>query len=158
MRLPIPLVVSALVLTLSALAACGGSKPDTTQPVEPTRPDYRARVAERIAAAADAPVFTLRHNPATCSCPPYEVLLGHVWHRVAFDAADEDDPVVLQLTREVEQAQRERRTRSFLVQGSLDDTLATCGRGAIYVTLKPTAYGPPPPDPSPEDDGDADAD
>ena len=138
---------AALVVTgLLVLAGCG-----TVEPARKAnaKPRYDEIVAKRVAAASDKTTFHLRYNPATCGCPPYEIALGGVWQRVALDVSDEPDPVVTLLRAATTRDQKAGRLGIYTLQGELEDALATCARGTIYVTFRPTAFGPPPPSGSP---------
>ncbi|MGM0576666.1 MAG: hypothetical protein ACQEXJ_13135 [Myxococcota bacterium] len=136
-----------LVAALLGLAACGSTsqaKDGDGAPEEEAPQTYDAKVRARLEVAREERVHVLRHNPTTCGCPPYELRLDGHWHRVAFDAPDEDDPALLALQEAVAADAGREAGRQYVMQGKLDSTLVTCGRGAIVVTLDPTAFGPPP--------------
>jgi hypothetical protein len=131
--------MAALALVL--LGGCGGVRKATPSLNGPP-PDYAETVRLRLAAAADAESHTLRFNPAACGCPPFEVRLGEAWQRVAFDVSDEQDPVLVALREQTAAAPRREAGRTWEVQGRLDTSLITCGRGALVVTLRPTELLP----------------
>lgn len=127
-------------LTVSALALIGCASAPEPRGVA----TYADVVRARVEAAKSESSFALRHNPAACNCPPFEVRLGSTWQRVELvtQAPDgEEDPVILALRQVVERHTLSgRRERGELrVQGRLEDTLGTCGRGALYVSLVPLA-------------------
>ena len=127
-----------------AAAACSGAP---TAPAPDPAVAYAERVLARIAAAREAPSFTLRFNSSSCDCPPFEIDLGGVWHRVAFAGAEADDPVIVALDEAATAARAGRGPSTWQVQGSLEDALTTCARGALVVPLSPTAVVPAGPAP-----------
>lgn len=140
---------------LLLLAACSGSKPAGKKDEPPEPPDYAERVRERMEQESERVAFEVRHNPAACACPPYEIRLTGMWHRLRFDTSDEEDPTLVALAQAVKKSEQGKKPESFLIQGQLDDDLTTCGRGTIVVTLSPSAFGPPevePPEEPEEDD------
>lgn len=132
------------------LAGCASARADKPSLSAPP-PDYGQIVRARLAAASDSRVFTVRFNPAACGCPPFEVRLSDVWQRVAFDVSSEEDPVLVALRAATADSTRREPGRTWIVQGRLDSSPITCGRGALVVTLRPTALGPPasPDEPAP---------
>jgi len=114
-----------------ALAACASAPPRA-----PKSATYLRAVEARVEAASDTTRFVLRHNPATCDCPPYEVKLGEVWQRVELVGVDEDDATLQALDVAVSQAP----DAEVVIEGHLDSELATCGLGTLYVSLVPTAF------------------
>ena len=104
---------------------------------------YVGKVEARVKAAQEEARFVLRHNPAAaCGCPPFELKLGTQWQRVEIIGGEADDPTVLALAEISEQppavGQRDRRV--FGVEGQLEERVALCGRGGLYVSLVPTAF------------------
>jgi|GEM_PF-1309568 len=143
----------ALVFAACLLAGC-----PSTQRVDPAQDPAHAwaeTVRQRVLAARDDPSYTLRYNPCACDCPPYEVRLAGVWHRVLFAGAGPDDETILALETAVEDARARRVNATWQLQGNLDDVLTTCGRGTLVVALSPSAFGAPPvvPDEEEEDEG-----
>jgi hypothetical protein len=137
----------AAALLMSACASARSDKPSLSAPA----PDYAQTVRARLALASSQRDFTVRFNPAACGCPPFEVRLADVWQRVAFDVSSEDDPVLVALRDATASSARREPGQTWDVQGRLDSSLITCGRGALVVTLRPTALGAPedPDEPSP---------
>ncbi|TNF31518.1 MAG: hypothetical protein EP329_12215 [Deltaproteobacteria bacterium] len=111
---------------------------------------WASTVRERIVAARDQPSYTLRYNPAACDCPPFEIRLGEVWHRVLFAGAGPDDETIQALDAAVQDARARRVNATWQIQGSLDDALTTCARGLLVVSLSPSAFGAPPAVPAEE--------
>ncbi|MCB9727323.1 MAG: hypothetical protein H6744_00755 [Deltaproteobacteria bacterium] len=141
---------AALLVSMAAALAAGCATARPAPSLSDPAPDYAALVRERIVAANEDRVHTLRFNPAACGCPPFEVLLGEVWQRVTFDVSDDQDPVLVELRAATAASPRREAGRTWQVQGRLDTSLITCGRGALVVTLRPTALGPEePPDAEP---------
>lgn len=134
----------AAAAAVAALVACGPTSQLATPPApgQPP-PDYAARVRTRLAAEAEAPSHRVRYLPALCGCPPYEILLAGVWHRLALELDDPEDPTFLALREAYPEGDVEARLHVQELQGDLDEELTTCGRGAIVVTMRPTAFGPP---------------
>ena len=95
-------------------------------------------------AALEEVRFVLRHNPAgECGCPPFEVKLGDRWQRVEI-GGEEDDPAIVALRQVAEAAPGNdgaatHDRRLFEVEARLDEGVALCGRGGLYVSLVPTA-------------------
>ncbi|MEZ4267416.1 MAG: hypothetical protein R3F39_13635 [Myxococcota bacterium] len=139
MRRALPWALVAVAL-FAACASSRGGKPSLTAPA----PDYAETVRQRLLEANDTRVFTLRFNPAACGCPPFEVHLGEVWQRVAFDVSNEEDPVLVALREATAKQPRRGAGHTWIVQGRMDSSLITCGRGALVVTMRPIAFGPPP--------------
>jgi len=132
-----------LLLVLAALAGCG-TGPARVDPAADPAHAWALEVHARIAAVRNQPSFTLRYNPAACDCPPFEIQLEGVWHRVVFAGSSPDDEAIQALDTAVKDARSRRVNATWQVQGSLDDTLATCARGALVVALTPTAFGAAP--------------
>lgn len=129
------------VLLLTACASARADKPSLSAPAP--APDYGETVRARLVAASDLRAFTVRFNPAACGCPPFEVRLSEVWQRVSFDVSSEEDPVLVGLRAATADSARREPGQTWIVQGRMDSSLITCGRGALVVTLRPTALGPP---------------
>lgn len=135
------LIVAATLAFGAAAGGCGSA------PAAPKRAEtYVDRVAARVLATIDEVRFVLRHNPAgECGCPPFEVKLGDRWQRVEI-GGEEDDPAIVALRQVAEAvpggdrdaAARDRRL--FEVEARLDEGVALCGRGGLYVSLVPTAF------------------
>jgi|GEM_PF-4480604 len=121
------------------LVACGSAAP-TTKRAE----TYVDRVQARVQAALEEVHFLLRHNPTgECGCPPFEVKLGDRWQRVEI-GGEGDDPALAALRQVADSAygkSREARDRRvFEVEAHLEEGVALCGRGGLYVSLVPTAF------------------
>lgn len=102
-----------------------------------TRHDaYLVRVEERVKAAHGNGTFRLRANPSACACPAFEVELGGVWQRVEIAGIEPDDPIAVRLDEMVQA----RDPAVVVVEGHLDDAVGICARGALYVSLVPTAF------------------
>lgn len=108
---------------------------------EVTPPSYAERVAARLDKEESREAHLVRYNPTPCGCPPHEIKLDGLWHRVQFDVEQADDPVLLALQRAEEMARAQGRLEHHTVQGQLISELSTCGRGAIMIHLVPTAFG-----------------
>ncbi len=120
-------------MTCAAFAACA------SDPAPKRAETYVDRVELRVLAARDDGRYLLRHNPAdACGCPPFEVKLGEVWHRVAI-GGEVDDPAIVSLLEATATPEVHDR-RVFEVEARLDDEVALCGRGGLYVSLVPTAF------------------
>lgn len=80
-------VTTAVLVLTAVLSACSGSSN--------VKPDRLALDRLEAVARTHAPndQFTLRHNPAACDCPPFEVLLDGTWHRTFLEPNDPDGPV-----------------------------------------------------------------
>ncbi|MFO0750174.1 MAG: hypothetical protein U1F43_31575 [Myxococcota bacterium] len=130
----------ALALALAALSGCA-----STPPRMPRSAAYLAAVRERVATHADETRFVLRHNPSSCDCPPFEVKLGEVWQRTELVGVDDDDATVLALEAAIETGP----DAELAIEGHIEGEPATCGRGALYVSLVPTAFIGPPAQPAP---------
>lgn len=135
----------ALLLGVSACA-----KGSTTPPAAPSPPTYAERVQERVQGASERNLHELRFNPGLCGCPPFELELQGRWHRVTFDVADDSHPVLVELRAAVERHEAAGEVKRYLIQGRLDDRVATCGQGALFLTLDPSAFGAPEPPEGPE--------
>ncbi len=132
---------SAALLALLMGTGCASSPPRPVEPAAEPALDYGQRVRARIEAARREPHVLVRHNPAPCGCPPFEVMLGGFWHRVAFDVRDEEDPTVVALSEAARDAPPEA-VATWRVAGHLDDVLSTCGRGTVVVSLRPAELVP----------------
>lgn len=97
----------------------------------------------RILVAQDAPAVWLRLNPSTCGCPKYEVRLDGVWHRAVFAVTDPDDEVMAAIAA----AETADPLQVWPLQTGIDSALSTCARGALVVSLSPTAFGDEVPEP-----------
>ena len=117
-----------------------------TRPVEPPAPTYVERIQERVQGASERELHELRYNPGLCGCPPFELELHGRWHRVTFDVADDSHPVLVELREAVERDESTGALGRYLIQGRLEDRVETCGQGALFLTLDPTAYGAPEPE------------
>ncbi len=133
-----------VVLGVIYLVGCAAIAPASPGRSERS-PGYLEIVEARLAEHGDSGPWTLRFNPAPCSCPAFEVLLGESWHRVAFDA-DEEDPLMVRLA-EQSALPEGRESTLWRLGGRLLLQATRCGRGALYVTLVPEE---PEPSPSPE--------
>jgi hypothetical protein len=131
-------------LVAAALVACAGG-PERVDPSADPAHAWAVAVRARVAAARDQPSFTLRYNPAACDCPPFEVRLDGIWHRVLFAGAGPEDAAMQALDAAVRDARARRVNATWQIQGSLDDSLTTCARGTLVVALSPSAFGAPPP-------------
>lgn len=121
--------VSHVVLALVALlSACAGSVPLKKSPPEG---GYLRAVKERVAAVQGNVSLSLRHNPAPCDCPPHEVLVADVWHRVALDVGTSDEEALADAAGFFEAHPTQRLT----VTGTIGPELRSCARGAIFLTL-----------------------
>ena len=139
------LAVLVTILAPFTLSACAAKPAKKTPP--PAAPTYAERVLERVKSASEREVHDLRYNPTVCGCPPFEVQLDGRWLRSTFDVADDSHPVLMALREAVEADEAAGRLGTYVVQGRLLDRVTTCGQGAIFVTLDPSAYGAPPPPP-----------
>lgn len=117
-----------------ALGACASSPPQ-----KPRTAAYLRIVEQRVEVAREQPSFVLRHNPTACDCPPFEVLLGETWQRVELVGVDEEDATILAIDAAIDT----RPEAEVTIEGRLDGDLQTCGRGALYVSLVPTALVDP---------------
>lgn len=116
------------------LAGCGSSPT-----VKPRTAAYLRVVEARVAAASESTRFVLRHNPAACGCPPFEVQLGDTWQRAELVGVEPDDTTILGLEAKLEAHPDAEMT----IEGRLDGELATCGRGMLYVSIVPSALVDP---------------
>ena len=129
-----------VALGLALLTACA----TTRAPVEaPVAPSYHDVLLARLNEASSTTRHALRYNPSPCACPAFEVFLGEHWTRVDLIGDDTDDPVVERLTAAA-RGRDDQTLQTFVVEGSLEETLATCATGKLYVTLDVTAFEPPP--------------
>lgn len=131
---------------LLGLGACATKA--VTPPSPPSTPTYIERIQERVQTASERDLHELRYNPGLCGCPPFELELEGRWHRVTFDVVDDSHPVLVELRASVERDELGGELGRHLIQGRLEDRIATCGQGALFLTLDPKAYGAPEP---PED-------
>ncbi len=99
------------------------------------RDGYLVRVEERVRLARANGTFTLRANPTACACPAFEVELGGVWQRVELVGLEPDDPMAARL----DEMARAREASVVTVEGHLEEAIGVCARGALYVSLVPTA-------------------
>ncbi len=143
----------ALLLSMSACATRSIAPPSAPEP-----PTYAERIQERIQEAAERELHELRYNPGLCGCPPFELELQGRWHRVTFDVADDSHPVLVELRADVERDESQGELGRYLIQGRLEDGVATCGQGSLFLTLDPTAYGEPEPPEVPEPPEEAEGD
>ena len=123
---------------MAAVLAAACASQETKKPrVE----NYVDRTLVRVQAALEEKHFLLRHNPAAeCGCPPFEVKLDARWQRVEI-GGDEDDEAIVALVQAAEGAPAEGRDRRvFEVEARLEESVALCGRGGLYVSLVPTAF------------------
>jgi hypothetical protein len=136
-------LTSALALvSVLALVACAPKKGLSPEPPPPP-PTYAKRVLERVKTASDREVHALRFNPNICGCPPFEIRLDGRWQRLTFDVADDGHPVLVALREAVEADEQAGQLGTYTIQGRLLDRVTTCGQGALFVTLDPSAFGPP---------------
>jgi hypothetical protein len=135
----------ALLLAVSACA-----KRPVTPAAAPSPPTYAEQIQERVQEASERELHELRYNPGLCGCPPFELELQGRWHRVTFDVVDDSHPVLVELRMAVERDESGGELGRYLIQGKLEDRVATCGQGAIFLTLDPSAYGAPEPPETPE--------
>lgn len=127
------------VTTAVSLTGCasqrGGKATETG-----VAPNYGQVVAQRVADAQKATSHRVRYNPVPCGCPPFEVKLGGIWQRVAFDVPpDGDEPPTLAVRKVLTDGVP---GALYDVDGSLEEALATCGSGVIYVTIRPRSLKP----------------
>ena len=138
------------VVYVLVIASCA---PAPVVPVVDERPpSYAERIEERAREAVDREIHELRYNPGLCGCPPFEVELQGRWHRVTFDVTDDSHPVLVELREAVERDEASGTLGRYIIQGRLDDRVASCGQGALFLTLDPSAYGAPEPDPPEEEE------
>ena len=142
--------------TALSLGACGAQP--ATVPSTPAPPTYVERVQERLQEVAERDLHELRYNPGLCGCPPFELKLQERWHRLTFDVADDSHPVLVELRAAVERDEAGGELGRYVIQGRLDDRVATCGQGALFLTLDPIAYGLPEPEPEDVDAEETDED
>ena len=64
---------------------------------------------------------------------------------MTFDVADDSHPVLVELRTAVERDESGGELGRYLIQGKLEDRVGTCGQGALFLTLDPSAYGAPEP-------------
>lgn len=137
--------LAALILTGLSATACATAAPVG---LDDGRLGYQQRMEARLLAAADVPQHTLRFNPTPCRCPPFEMLLDSQWVRVDLAVTDVDDPVLTALLEATRGERGDEALRTYRVDGALDDALSRCGGGALFVTLRPTAFVPARVDPA----------
>ena len=116
----------------TGLAACASTP---AAQGAPRTAAYLRAVSARVEVARDEQRFVLRHNPAPCDCPAFEVRLGDVWQRVEL-VGDADDPTILAVDNQIQL----RPESELTVVGKLEPELATCGRGTLSVSLVPTGF------------------
>jgi len=130
-----------MITGLALVFGCAHKSKNGGQTEEVTAPSYAERVAARLEKEDSREAHLVRYNPTPCGCPPHEIKLDGLWHRVQFDVEQADDPVLLALQQAEETARAQGRLEHHTVQGQLISDLSTCGRGAIMVHLVPTAFG-----------------
>ncbi|MEE2779966.1 MAG: hypothetical protein VYE15_05565 [Myxococcota bacterium] len=135
-----------LVIATTGLLLVGGcahqaKSPGADSPV--ALPTYPERVMARLEKTDAEEVHLVRYNPTPCGCPPHEIQLDGLWHRVQLNVEQADDPVLLALQQAEETAREQGELRHHTLQGQLNSDLSTCGRGAVMVHLNPTAFGAP---------------
>jgi hypothetical protein len=99
------------------------------------RDGYLVRVEERVRLARANGTFSVRANPTGCACPAFEVELGGVWQRVEIAGLEPDDPMAVRL----DEMARAHDAAVVTVEGQLEEGIGVCARGALYVSLVPTA-------------------
>ena len=135
--------IQEIVLGAWVVGLCACAAQPVSPSVDPSPPSFIERVEARVQAASEREVHELRYNPGLCGCPPFELELEGLWHRVTFDVVDDSNPVLQELRAAVERDEGAGSLGRYLIQGRLDERLATCGQGAVFLTLDPTAYGAP---------------
>jgi hypothetical protein len=124
---------SASVLVLCVvLPACGSSTLLGTESVG--EPGFLDRLTARVEAARDQAQWQLRHNPVRVACPPWELRLANLWHRVQLLEGEETDAMA-QLEAAVVR-ETEERPMAWRVEGELDDDVSACARGAVLLRLR----------------------
>jgi len=116
-----------------AVAACA-SPPERGDP-------YASRSVwlADLAAARRRPL-TLRFNPATCRCPPFEALIGERWLRAQLVG----DPALPGWTDQLARAPIERLPIAVAVDGALGSDLWRTEAGLYAVQVKVDAIVDPP--------------
>ena len=136
----------SLVITMTALLLMGGCAQQTKSKRADSLvalPTYPERVLARLEKTDAEEVHLVRYNPTPCGCPPHEIRLDGLWHRVQLNVEQADDPVLLALQQAEETAREQGELKHHTLQGQLNSDLSTCGRGALMVHLNPTAFGAP---------------
>ena len=128
-----------LALTLLLSACAGGEVVDTPKAEATLPPTYEDVVRQRIEAASDNATHTLRLNPTACRCPPFEIALAAHRQRVDVVVDDPEEPSLVALL-EAAKAESDQVGRTYVVEGSLTDTVGTCGAGTLFVTLEPSMF------------------
>ena len=83
------------------------------------------------------PEHSLRYNPTICPCPPFEVLLGTTWARVALVADTADEKAVVELTERARKEHERSPSKLYQVRGSLDDSsVGVCGPSFPVIDLE----------------------
>lgn len=73
-----------LVLTAATIGCSAPTVPEINEVAGAERRVHRSIVVAGDAADDAGPFLTLvRHNPADCECPPWEIAIGARWARVA---------------------------------------------------------------------------
>jgi len=116
----VPLCALFLFTVLSCATTQRARKP------EQKRTAILVELVERYAESSDE--HTLRYNPTFCSCPPFEILLGETWARVALIADTEDEKSTIKLTDRARSEHKRNPSKIYNVRGALDDSsVGVCG-------------------------------
>lgn len=109
-----------LVVTVAAVAGlAAGFGACASRPLSPA--DHARERLEALAEQnRDARSFRVRWNPASCDCPPFEVLLGDSWRRAFLEPIADDGPVGLLRTQLLD-----GEARGTVPQARVTGTLST---------------------------------
>lgn len=148
------------ILATVSVAACGGTRSGAADKGStPPIPPFEVRIQQAAALAADEPFVTIRHNPAadTCACPPFEIRVGPLWHRVRLlPGGLSTEELAAFFDRAQAEAKPSAQPRYFYVEGNLDDDpIPVCPNGTLGFELSVQVIHedpPPPPTELPDDE------
>ena len=139
------LLLSGLITVIASCAHTETSAPET-------KPNSLEDAIQRdLARAGDQTKHVLRYNPVTCRCPSFELEVGARWVRVDLAEMKVPESLASVLHAKAKQDTAEKRLKTYLVYGSLSDTIQRCGQGAPYLTLN-LESPPAPENEQPSDD------
>ena len=124
-------LVLIVLAVLSAMvpSGCGAVEVESERTLEATLPAQLKTVVEQLDAQD---YLVVRHNPANCACPAFEVTSTMGPLRTMLQVSDLGSTA---LTLLEEAIAGEQRPRSFRVTGRLSSQIFVCGRGTPFIVL-----------------------
>ncbi len=125
----VPVLIVLAFLSAIVPLGCGAVEVESDRIPEATLPAQLKAVVEQLDAQD---YLVVRHNPADCACPAFEVTSAMGPLRTMLQVSDLGSAAFTLLEEAIA---AEQRPRSFRVTGRLSSQIFVCGRGPPFIVL-----------------------